>query len=156
MSHVRCQVEFPKFRTFSPSEISSHKSAQFRIACTQQTPSQIHLPQRNDHRDHQTAIGEAHYGFNSPSPDSTIAAPPKRPQRGVDVKNYQHPPESIVETVQNIAEQQPAETNIFPVIGEVSPLATRDPALHEIDTPTLAHSMTVFEAEGHNLNEWDN
>ena len=61
-----------------------------------------------------------------------------------------------METVQIIAEQQPAETNISPVIGEVSPLATRDPALLENDTPTLVPSMTVFEAEGHNLNAWDN
>ena len=98
----------------------------------------------------------SYYGFDSPSPDSTIAASPKRPRRAGDVENYQPPPESIVETIQNFAEQQPAETNISPVFGDVSPPATRDPSLLETDTPTLAHSMTVFKTEGHNLNEWDN
>ena len=110
-------------------------------------------PQRSSDRNRRSP---SNYGFNSPSPDSTIAAPTKRPRRAGDVENYQLPPESIVETVQIISEQQPAETNISPVIGEVSPLATRDLSLLEIDTPTPAHSMTLFGAKGHNLNEWNN
>ena len=105
-------------------------------------------PQRSSDRSRRSP---SYYGFNSPSPDSTIAATPKRPRRAGDVENYPIPTESIVETVQNIAEQQPAEINISPVIGEVSPLATRDPSLLEVDTPKIAHSMAVFETEGHNL-----
>ena len=97
----------------------------------------------------------SYYGFDSPSPDSTIAAPPKRPRRAGDVENYQPPPESIVEMVQNIADQQPAEFNISPRIGDVSAPAPRDPSLLDIDTLTLVQSMTVFEAERHNLDEWN-
>ena len=51
--------------------------------------------------------------------DSTITAPPKRPSRVGDVENFQPPPASVVENVQNIATQQLEETNISPVIGEV-------------------------------------
>ena len=96
----------------------------------------------------------SYYGFENLSPDSAIAAPPKRPRRAGDVENYQLPPESIVETVQHIADQQPAEINISPRIGEVSPPAPRDSSLLDIDTPTLVHSMTVLEAEGQDLDEW--
>ena len=93
----------------------------------------------------------SYYGFESPSPDSTIAPPPKQPRRADDVENCQPPPESIAEAVKHIADQQP--TDISPRIGEVSPPAPRDPPLLDIDTPTLVRSMTVLEAEGHDLNE---
>ena len=96
----------------------------------------------------------SYYGFENLSPDSAITAPPKRPRRAVDVENYQLPPESIVETVQHIADQQPTVINISPRIGEVSPAAPRDPSPLDIDTPTLVHSMTVFEAEGQDMDEW--
>ena len=95
----------------------------------------------------------SYYSFESPSPDSTIVPTPKRPRRAGDVENYQPPPESIVEAVQHIADQQPTEIDIFPKIGEVSPPAPRDPPLLDIDTPTLVHSMTVFEPEDHDLDE---
>ena len=135
----------PEASTVSHSEQPTNSSGNTSAAAKR--------PQRSSDRNGRSP---SYYGFDSPSPDSTIAAPPKRHRRAGDVENFQPPHESIVETVQNIAEQQPAETNISPVIGDVSPPATRDPSLLETDTPTLAHSMTVFDAEGHNLNEWDN
>ena len=107
-------------------------------------------PQRSSHR---YSRSPSYYGFKNSPPDSAIAAPPKRPRRAGDVENYQPPPESIVETVQHIADQQPAEINISPRIREVSPPSPRDPSLLNIDTPTLVHSMTVFEAEGQDMDE---
>ena len=92
----------------------------------------------------------SYYGFEKTSPDSTILPPSKRPRRAGDVENVQPPHESIVESVQHIAESQPAEINISPSIGEVSPPASRNPSLLEKDTPTLVRSMTVLEAEGEN------
>ena len=83
-------------------------------------------------------------GFDNSLSDSTIAAPPKRPRRAGEVETFQPPPASVVETVQNIAEQQPDEINI---IGAVSPPAPHAPSIVEQDTPTLVRSMTVFEAE---------
>ena len=90
-------------------------------------------------------------------PDSTILPPPKRPRRAGDVENFQPPPESIVESVQLIAENQPEEQNISPLIGQVSPPAPRNLPLIDIDTPTLVQSMTAFEAKKqHSDNdEWD-
>ena len=84
--------------------------------------------------------------------------PTKRPRRAGDVENFQPPPESIVESVQQIAENQPEETTISSQIGETSPSASRNPSLLEIDTPTLVHSMTALEAEGHDSdeNQWEN
>ena len=139
------QNQQPEVSTVSHSEQPTTSSANTSAAAKR--------PQRSSDRNRRNP---SYYGFNSPSPDSTIAAPTKWPRRAGDVENYQPPLGSIVETVQIIAEQQPAENNISPVIGEVSPLATRDTSLLEIYTPTLAHSMTVFETEGHTLNEWDN
>ena len=50
----------------------------------------------------------SYYGFESTSPGSPILPPPKRPRRAGDVENVQPPPESIVVSVQHIAESQPA------------------------------------------------
>ena len=108
-------------------------------------------PQRSSDRNRRSP---SYYGFESPFPDSTTAPPPKRPRRAGDVENYQPPPESIVETVQHIAEQQPTEIDISPRLGELSSLALRDPPLLNINTPTLVCSLTVFEAEGLDLDEW--
>ena len=107
-------------------------------------------PQRSSDRNCRSA---SYYGFKISSPELAIAAPPKRPRRVGDVENYQPPPESIVKTVQHIVDQQPTEINISPRKGEVSPPAPRDPSLLDIDTPTLVHSMTVFEAEGQDTDE---
>ena len=100
----------------------------------------------------------SYYGFESPPPDSTILPPPKRPRRAGDVKNFQPPLESIVESLQHIAERQPGEINISPKIGDVSPPSPRNPSILEMDTTTLFLTMTAFEAEGHvsEENEWDN
>ena len=87
---------------------------------------------RSSHRNRRSP---SYYGFENSSLDSTIAAPTKRPRR------------SLVDTVQHIAEQQPEETNISPIIGEVSPATPQVLPIFEQDTPTLVRSMTVFEAE---------
>ena len=99
----------------------------------------------------------SYFGFESSPPNSTILLPPKRPRRAGDVENFQPPPESIVESVKHIAENQPEEQNIYPLIGQVSPPAPRNPPLIDIDTPTLVQSMTALEAEKqHSDNdEWD-
>ena len=89
----------------------------------------------------------SYYGFENSSSDSTIVAPPKSPRRAGDVENFQPPPASVVETLQHFAEQQPEETNISPIIGEVSPPAPQVLSILHQDTPTLVRSMTVFEAE---------
>ena len=128
----------------------SHSEQHTSLSAT--TTAAAKQPQRSSDRNRRSPF---YYGFDSPSPDSTITAPPKRPRPAGYVENYQPPPESIVETVQNIADQQPAEFNISPRLGDVSPPAPRDPSLLDIDTPTLVQSMTVFEAEGQNLNEWN-
>ena len=145
-------LEFLAIRNQQP-EASTVPNSEQPTTSSANTSAAAKRPQRSSDRNRRSP---SYYGFNRPSPDSTIAAPPKRHRRAGDVEYYQPPPESIAETVQTIADQQPAETTISPVIGKVSPLATRDPSLLETDTPTLAHSMTVFEAGGHNLNEWDN
>ena len=126
----------------------SHSEQPTSSSATTNTAKQ---PQRLSDRNH---CSPSHYGFENSSPDSAIAAPPKRPRRAGDVENYQSPPESIVETVQHIADQQPAQINISPRVGEMSPPAPRDPSLLDIDTPTLVHSMTVFEAEDQDMDEW--
>ena len=100
-----------------------------------------------------TRRSPSYYGFENPSPDPTIAAPPKHPRRPGDIENFQRPSSSVVETLQNIAEQQPTAFNVSPRIGELSPPALRNPSLLEIDTPTLVHSMTVYEAENHDDDE---
>ena len=70
---------------------------------------------------------------------------------------FQSPPESIAESVQHIAENQPEAQNISPLIGQVSPPAPRNPLLIDIDTPTLVQSMTALEAEKQHsdIDEWD-
>ena len=50
-------------------------------------------PQRSSDRNRRSP---PYYGFESPSPDSTIAAPPKRPRRAGDVENYQSPPSPLL------------------------------------------------------------
>ena len=130
----------------SHSEEPTISSTNTRTAAAQQ--------KRSSDRNRRTP---SFYGFDSPTPDSTILPPPKRPRRAGVVENFQPPPESIVESVQQIAENQPEETNISPQIGEVSPPASRNSSLLEIDMPTLVQSMTALEAEGHDSdeNEWE-
>ena len=89
----------------------------------------------------------SYYEFESSPPNSTILPRPKRPRRAGDVESFQPPPNSIVESVQQIAENQPEEQNISPLIGQVSPPAPCNPPLLEIATPTLVQSMTALEAE---------
>ena len=59
--------------------------------------------------------------------------------------------------MQHIAEKQPEEQNISPLIGQVSPPAPWNPPLFDIDTLTLVQSLTALEAEKqHSDNdEWD-
>ena len=125
------------------STVSQSKHPTTSSATTTATAKQ---PPRSSDRNRRSP---SYFGFKSPSPDSTIAAPPKPPRRAGDGENYQPQPESIFETIQDIADQQPAEIKISPRIGDVSPPAPQDPSLLDMDNPTLVHSMTVFEAEGH-------
>ena len=108
------------------------------------TPATVTQPKRSSDRNRRSP---SYYGFESPSPDSTILPPPKRPRQAGDVKKFQPPLESIVEPVQHIAESQPEESNISPQIGDVSPPASRNISLLDKDTPTLVQSLTEFEAE---------
>ena len=89
----------------------------------------------------------SYYEFDNSSSDSIIAAPLKPSHRAGDVEDFQPPPASVVKTVQNIADLQPDEVNISPIIGAASPPAPHAPSLLEQDTPTLFRSMTVLEAE---------
>ena len=109
------------------------------------TTAAAEQPQRLSDRNRRSP---SYCGFENSSPDSAIAAPPKRPRRAGDFENYQPPPESIVETVQHIADQQPTAINISSRIGEGSPPAPRDPSLLDIDTPKLVHSMTYLKPKG--------
>ena len=107
-------------------------------------------PSRSSDR---TRRSPSYYGFKTPPTDFTIAAPPKRSRRAGDIENFQPPSSSVVETEQNIAEQQPTEFNVSPRIGEVSLPTSRNLSLLEIDTPTLVRSMIVYEAENPDANE---
>ena len=91
-------------------------SEQLPTALTNTSVAAAHPTRTSDRNRRRTS----YYGFESTSRDSTIVSPPKRPRRVGDVENVQPPPESIVESVQHIAESQPAEINISPRIGEVS------------------------------------
>ena len=104
-----------------------------------------------------TRRSPSYYGFESSPPNSTILPPPKRPRRAGDVESFQPPSESIVESVQHIAENQPEEQNISPLIVQVSPSAPRNPPLIEIDTLMLVKLMTALEAEKQlsDNGEWD-
>ena len=99
----------------------------------------------------------SYYELESSPPNSTILPPPKRPRRAGDVESFVPPPDSIVESVPQIAENQPEEQNISPLIGQVSPPAPRNPPLLEIITPTLVQSMTARGAEEQQSDndEWD-
>ena len=131
--------------TVSHSEQPTMSSANTPAAAVQQT--------RTSDRNRRSP---SYYGFESSPPDSTILPPPKRPRRAGDVESFQPPPDSIVESVQQIAENQLEEPNISPLIGQVSPPAPRNPSLPEIDAPTLVQSMTALEAEEQESeNEWD-
>ena len=101
----------PEASTFSHSELPTIYSTN-TTATTQPSGSSD-----------RTRRSPSYYGFESPSPDPTIAAPPKRPRRPVDIENFQPPSSSVVETVQNIAEQQPTAFNVSPRLGELSPPA---------------------------------
>ena len=88
----------------------------------------------------------SYYGFETSPPAFDILPPPKRPRRAGDVENFA-PPDTIVESVQQIVENQPEEQNVSPRIGSVSPPATRNTPLLYMDTPTLVRTMTALEAE---------
>ena len=79
----------PETSTVSHSEQPTTSSA---------TKTAAKQPQRSSDRNRRSP---SYYGFESPSPVSTIAPPPKRTRRAVDVENYQPSPESIVESAQH-------------------------------------------------------
>ena len=93
-----------------------------------------------------TRRSPSYYRFETSPPASDILPPPKRPRRAGDVENFA-PPDTIIESVQQIAESQPEEQNVSPCIGQVSPPAPRNTPLLYMDTPTLVRSMTALDAE---------
>ena len=129
---------FLAIRNPQPDAGTISNSEQLPTALTNTSVAAAQPTRSSDHN----RRSPSYYGFESTSPDSTILPPPKRPRRVGNVENVQPPSESIVESVQCIAESQPAEINISPRIGEVSPPASRNPSLLEMDTPTLVRSMT--------------
>ena len=88
----------------------------------------------------------SYYGFETSPPASAILPPPKRPRRAGDVENFAKP-DTIVESVQQIVDNQPEEQNVSPRIGSVSPPANQNTPLLYVDTPTLVRTMTALEAE---------
>ena len=130
------RTQQPKAVTTSHSEHHASSSSTTQAGTAQNT--------RTSDR---TRRSPSYYVFESSAPNSTILSPPKRPRRAVHVENFQPPPESIVESVQNIAENQPEEQNISFLIGQVSPPAPRNPPFMDIDTPTLVQSRTALEVE---------
>ena len=100
----------------------------------------------NTRTSERTRRSPSYYGFETSPPVSDILPPPKRPRRAVDVE-YFAPPDTIIESVQQIAESQPEEQSVSPCIGQVSPPAPRNTPLHYMDTPTLVRSMTALDAE---------
>ena len=89
-------------------------------AFQQVLPAASTTPQ-NKHFSDRTRRSPYFFGFENSSPDSEITATPKRLRRAGDVENYQPTNISVVETVQTLAEKLPAEDNISPTIGIVSP-----------------------------------
>ena len=137
---LRTQTVLPQHDL--PSELVIRQQSASSLALQQVDSAPTHGKRSSD----RNIRSPSYYGFESSS-DSIITAPPKRPRKAGDVEKYQLPPELIVETFQHIADRQPDETNISPITGDVSPPAPQNPSLLDIDTPTLVHSMTVFEAE---------
>ena len=86
------------------------------------TPSDPTPAPPNTQTSHRTRRSPSYYGFETSPPNSDIRPPPKRPRRAGDVENYA-PPDTIVESVQQIAENQPEAINVSPCIGQVSPPA---------------------------------
>ena len=89
-----------------------------------------------------------YYGFEDTSTDSLITAAPNR--RAIDADNFWPPNIPVVETFQFTAEQAPEETNISPVIENVSLADPRIRYLADYRSPTPEDDtilMTVFEAE---------
>ena len=90
------QEESTVSRSEQPTSLQPTTSTATAIATKQ--------PKRSSDRNRRSP---SYYGFENPSPDSAIAAPTKRTRRAGDVENFQPPPESIVEIVQHIRDQQP-------------------------------------------------
>ena len=136
----------PATVTTSFSEHPASSSSTAPAAAAQQTRTS----DRNRH-------SPSYYGFESSPPNSNILPPPKQPHRAGDVEIFQPPPDSLVDSVQQLAKNQPEQQNISPLIGQVSPPAPRNPPLPEIATPTLVQSMTALEAEKQQSDndEWD-
>ena len=144
---------FLAMRNQQPTTVTTSHS-EHHASSSSTTPAAAAQHTRTSDR---TRRSPSYYGFKSSPPNSTILPPPKLPRRAGAAESFQPLPESIVESVQHIAENQPEEQNISPLIGQVSPPAPRNPPLIEIDTPTLVQSMTALEAEKqHSDNdEWD-
>ena len=141
----------PNFSAMRNQQTTTSQSEQHASTSTAPAPA----PQ-NTRTSDRTRRSPSYYGFETSPPNSDILPPPKQPRRAGDVENYA-PPDTIVESVQQIAENQPEELNVSPCIGQVSPPAPRNTPLLYMDTPTLVRSTTALEAEEQNSDneEWD-
>ena len=119
----------PATMTNSHSEYPASSSSTTPVLAAQQT--------RTSDRNRRSP---SYYGFEGSPPNSTILPPPKQPRRAGDVGSVQPPPDSIVESVQQIAENQPEEQNISPLIGHVSPSAPRNPPFTR---DSYTHACTI-------------
>ena len=144
---------FSVMRNPQPATVTTSHSKQ-QASSSSTTPAAAAQHTRTSDR---TRRSPSYYGFENSPPNSTILPPPKIPRRAGDMESFQPPTDSIVESVQQIAENQPDEQSISPLIGQVSPPASRNPLLLEIYTPTLVKSMTALEAEEQNSDkdQWD-
>ena len=140
----------PNFSAMRNQQTTTSLSEQH--ASTSTAPA---LAPQNTRTSDRTRRSPPYYGFETSPPNSDILPPPKQPRRAGDVENYA-PTDTIVESVQQIAENQPEELNVSPCIGQVSPPVPRNTPLLYMDTPTLVRSTTVLEAEEQNSDneEW--
>ena len=138
----------PNFSAMRNQQTTTSLSKQHASTSTDPAPA----PQDTRTSD-RTRRSPSYYGFETSPPNSDILPPPKRPRRAGDVENFA-PPDTIIESVQQIAENQPEESNVSPWLGQVSRPAPRNtPLLYQ----TLVRSTTALDAEEQNSDneEWN-
>ena len=141
----------PNFSAMRNQQTTTSLSEQHASTSTAPAPA----PQDTRTSD-RTRRSPSYYGFKTSPPNSDILRPLKQPRRAGDVENFA-PPDTIIESVQQIAENQPEESNVSPCIGQVSSTAPRNTPLLYMDTPTLVRSTTALDAEEQNSDneEWN-
>ena len=149
--HAVKNPEKPNFSAMRNEQLTTSLNEQHASTSTASAPA----PQ-NSRTSDRTRRSPSYYGVETSPPNSDILPPPKQPRRAGDVENYA-PPDTIVESVQQIVENQPEELNLSLCIGQVSPPAPRNTPLLYMDTPTLVPSATALEVEEQNSDneEWN-